>query len=81
VALIQIGSEGALDHLERMTEHTAAEFRATAAWAIGHLQQADLLPRIKMLLQDKDPLVFRNALRASVKLRKDRKEAAPGQAW
>jgi HEAT repeat protein len=80
VALIQIGSEGALDHLERMTEHTAAEFRATAAWAIGHLQQADLLPRIKMLLQDKDPLVFRNALRASVKLRKDRKEAAPGQA-
>jgi hypothetical protein len=33
-----------------------------------------------MLLQDKDPLVFRNALRASVKLRKDRKEAAASKA-
>jgi HEAT repeat protein len=76
VALIQAGSEQALGHLERMTEHPAAGFRATAAWAIGHLQRTDLLPRIKMLLQDKDPLVFRNALRASVKLRKGQREAA-----
>lgn len=76
VALISMGSEKAVEHLERMTEHSAAGFRATAAWAIGHLQQADLLPRIKTMLQDRDPLVFRNALRASVKLRKAQKDAA-----
>lgn len=79
VALVQIGSDEALEHLERMTEHSAPGFRATAAWAIGHLQQVNLLPRIKAMLQDKGPLVFRNALRASVKLRKGQKETAEAE--
>jgi hypothetical protein len=74
VALIQSGSREALDHLERMSEHPAPAFRATAAWAIGHLSQTSLLPHIKTLLQDKDPLVFRNALHASVKLRQGQKQ-------
>ena len=69
VALIQAGSERGLEHLQQMTQHSNARFRATAAWVIGYVALADFLPIIKIMLSDKDPLVFRNALRASVKLR------------
>jgi hypothetical protein len=74
VALIQGGSDEALEHLERMTEHSAPGFRATAAWVVGHLCLTSFAPRIKAMLQDKDRLVFRNALRASVKLRLAQKQ-------
>jgi hypothetical protein len=75
VALIQAGSERGIEHLHQMTQHANAGFRATAAWVIGHLALADFLPSIKVMLSDKDPLVFRNALRASVKLRQALKTA------
>lgn len=70
VGLYLLGDPAAPELLMEMARHKSASFRATAAWAMGFLQDARFLPILERLLKDKEGLVRRNALRALARIKK-----------
>lgn len=68
IALLRLNDPEVTTFVESMGKHPLRQFRATAAWVMGRSGRSAFLPAVKQLLTDKDPLVFRNALRANVRL-------------
>jgi len=70
VGLSQLGDLSASAFLEEMAAHKRFEFRATAAWAMGYLADAQFVPVLSKLLKDPAAPVRRSALRALLRFRK-----------
>ena len=70
VGLYLLGDPVAPELLAEMARHKSASFRATAAWAMGFLEDARFVPILERLLKDKEGLVRRNALRALARIKK-----------
>ena len=68
LGLYKLGDPAGLGALEEMARCSEDPFRASAAWAMGETGEQDLLPALKPLTQDSEPLVSRNALRAIAKI-------------
>jgi hypothetical protein len=83
-ALIGLHRQGSLEGLRGLAEmgrHPSAAFRASAAWAMGHLADTRFTPILKTLLREPPGPVHRNALMALQKLQSARQAAvslAPG---
>jgi HEAT repeat protein len=70
LALLRGGDPEAPDLLEQMGRSESKHFRASAAWAMGKTGDIRFKLALNVLLKDKEPIVFRNALRALIALRK-----------
>lgn len=77
VGLYMLGDPTASELLMEMARHKSASFRATAAWAMGFLEDPQFLPALGRLLKDKEGLVRRNALRALARIRKATGQSLP----
>ncbi|MGB9604585.1 MAG: HEAT repeat domain-containing protein [Bryobacteraceae bacterium] len=71
VGLYMLGDPAASELLVQMASHTSASFRATAAWAMGFLEDPQFLPTLGRMVHDKEALVRRNALRALARIKKN----------
>lgn len=70
VGLYMLGDPTAGDLLVEMARHKSASFRATAAWAMGFLEDPQFLPTLGAMMKDPEPLVRRNVLRALARIKK-----------
>lgn len=70
VGLYRLGDPAAASLLRKMAEHPSPAFRATAAWAMGHLEDPQFLPTLATLLKDPDASVRRNVLRALARIKR-----------
>ncbi|MCW5978825.1 MAG: HEAT repeat domain-containing protein [Bryobacteraceae bacterium] len=77
VGLARMRDPSALRGIYDLSRHSSPEFRATAAWAMGEICCASFRPVLVELMQDDNPRVRQNALRALSRLRrKEEAEAA-----
>ncbi len=70
VGLYMMGDPTAAELLIEMARHRSPSFRATAAWAMGFLEDPRFLPVLSHMLKDPEPLVRRNVLRALARIKK-----------
>ena len=64
VGLIRFGDSAAIKTLEDMTKGESADFRASAAWAMGETAFPVFLPCLQVLVGDPEPKVKLNAVRS-----------------
>lgn len=76
--LHRMGDVGVLPDLVRLTEHSAAEVRSDAAFALGGIRDARSVQALMTLLDDKEERVVVDAARALAELRAE--PAAPAIA-
>jgi len=77
VGLCLSGDRTAVTLLEEMAGHESSAFRATAAWAMGFLQDATFIPVLGKLLKDPEAIVRRNALRALARIKRATGQTLP----
>ncbi len=70
VGLHRAGDLDAARLASSMARHCVANFRAAAAWAMGECQDARFLAVLGQMLEETEGPVRRNALRATVRIRK-----------
>ncbi len=80
VGLYLLKDPAAVTLLEQMSRHESPTFRATAAWAMGHLGDARFLPALAALRHDPEPIVHRNVLRALARIKKATGKSLPPDA-
>lgn len=70
VGLYLLGDPAAATLLREMAQHPSPAFRATAAWAMGFLEDPQFLAALAALRHDPEPIVHRNVLRSLARIRK-----------
>ncbi|MCS7314565.1 MAG: HEAT repeat domain-containing protein [Bryobacterales bacterium] len=75
VGLYMMGDPTAAELLIEMARHKSPSFRATAAWAMGYLEDSQFLPTLGHMMRDPEPLVRRNVLRALARIKKATNQA------
>ncbi len=75
VGLYLLGDPTAAELLAEMARHKSAAFRATAAWAMGFIEDPQFLPTLGRMLKDPEPLVRRNVLRALARIKRATSQA------
>ena len=79
VGLHRIGDRAGAEALEAMAHHPDPIFRASAAWALGHLADRCFLPLAHRLRADADPKVRLLALRSLARMRESAPASAPSE--
>jgi HEAT repeat protein len=80
VGLIRMGEHGATSRLEALAQHPAADFRASAAWAMGEIADPSFRNLLLDMTRDTNLRVRQNALKALSRVRKAQETPAePGQ--
>jgi HEAT repeat protein len=69
VGLYKIAEPASVPMIVEMSKHDSAEFRASAACAMGETGDAAFHPSLAKMITDADPAVRRNALRALARIR------------
>jgi hypothetical protein len=70
IGLYRIGDAQAKSLIVRMSEHSSAEFRRTAVWAMGETGDSDFLATLTRLLNQESGSVRVNILRSMTRIRK-----------
>ncbi len=78
VGLYLLGDPAAATLLQEMATHKSAAFRATAAWAMGFLEDPQFLPVLGRLLKDREAIVRRNVLRSLARIKRATGQGLPG---
>jgi len=71
MGLYQAGDMEGATELFRLSRKEQADFRAGAAWAMGHSGDARFLPRLAMLAEDSRAAVLRAAVPAAARIREN----------
>lgn len=69
VGLHIIGTPGIHDEIDRLVHEPKAEFRATAAWAMGRMNDPAMAPELTALVRDQNKWVRSVALRSLLNIR------------
>jgi len=77
VGLYLLGDPAAATLLQEMAAHRSAAFRATAAWAMGFLEDPQFLPVLGRLLKDREAIVRRNVLRSLARIKRATGQGLP----